>query len=209
MEIVPAILTKDKNEFSDMFEMSEQFANMVQVDIMDGKFVPSESIKQEDLKGHKASKFVEAHLMVIDPLEWIDAFYEFGAKRIIFHLEVPGNKEKIIQKIRSRGLGVGIAVNPDTKIEDISNLVGNVDTVLFMSVVPGFYGSKFIPSVLDKIKEFSKIYPGKPVGIDGGVKLSNIEQIVSFGVEFICVGSALLKSEDSSKSYSEFIQYTK
>jgi ribulose-phosphate 3-epimerase len=209
MEIVPAILTDKEQTFVDMFTRAEKYANMVQIDIMDGEFVSSKSITRQDLKGKKSSGFTEAHLMVQDPLEWIEPFKEFGAGRIIFHYEINKDKEPVIEAIKSKGLSAGMAVNPYTEIKDFLHLVKSLDMILFMSVVPGFYGAKFIPSVLTKIREFKELFPDKPIGIDGGVKLENLKEIASCGINFICVGSAILKSDNPASKYKEFTESLK
>ncbi len=201
MKVVPAILTDDRQAFKDMLETAEAFAEHIQVDIMDGRFVPSKSITIEDLKDIKCRRFTEAHLMVEDPLLWIDAFKETGVKRIIFHFEIDRDKSAVISRIRKEGLSVGIAVNPDTPISEIFSLSDKTDMVLFMSVIPGFYGAEFIPEVLNKAREFKKLLPGKPVGIDGGIKPGNFQQAVSSGIDFICVGSAIFRAEDPASAY--------
>ena len=98
-------------------------------------------------------------------------------------------------------MGIGLAVNPYTPIADISPLADELDCVLFMAVHPGFYGSKFIREVLDKIAEFRHIYPDIEIGIDGGVKEDNIAGIAISGVNYICVGSAIFLQENPVESY--------
>ncbi len=203
--IVPALLTNDKNELTQMLDVCSKFADFVQIDIMDGKFVPSRSLDKDEIRKLRSSLRCEAHLMVNNPLEWLDAFKDFGAERIIFHFEIEDEKEHIIEEIRKKGFGVGLAVNPSTSLDEFESLVSKVDLILFMSVVPGFYGSKFIPSVLDKIRKFRRIYPHKKTGIDGGVKLDNVRIIKDTGVDCICVGSAILKSTSPYKAYERFL----
>jgi ribulose-phosphate 3-epimerase len=96
---------------------------------------------------------------------------------------------------------VGLAVNPKTTIKDFAPLVKQIDSVLFLSVEPGFYGAKFIPEVLSKIVEFRKVYPKMATGIDGGVKEENIKEIVYTGVNAICVGSAIFNKPDPAAAY--------
>jgi ribulose-phosphate 3-epimerase len=103
----------------------------------------------------------------------------------------------------------GIAINPETPISAIRPLVNQVDSVLFLSVNPGFYGAKFIPEVLDKIIEFRKIYPKKETGIDGGIKESNIAQAAKSGVDVICVGSAIFIQPDPAASYRHLTELAK
>ena len=206
MKIVPAVLTDNRDKFISLLKAADGFAEQVQIDIMDGKLVPSSSVSKQDLKGVKLSSYAEAHLMVEDPLSWLDAFEEMGAKRIIFHFEIKENRQEVISRIRGRNLEVGLAVNPPTQIEEFKDLVESVDMVLFMAVHPGFYGAKFVPEVVDKIKEFKRIYPDKPIGIDGGVKLDNAKEISSLGLDFICVGSAIFNAPDPAQSYRDFVQ---
>lgn len=201
--VVPAILTDKKKELLDMVNNCSKFCNYVQIDIMDGKFVPSTSISTEDLKGVRFSVKSEAHLMVNEPLKWLEAFKTAGSHRIIYHFEIQKDHLGIIDVIKTQGLEVGLAINPSTTIKDFNFLVDKIDCVLFMSVVPGFYGSKFIPEVLDKIKEFKKMYPAKCTGIDGGIKTDNIMAVAQSGVDYVCVGSAILKAASPKEAYSE------
>ncbi|MFH1768189.1 MAG: ribulose-phosphate 3-epimerase [Candidatus Omnitrophota bacterium] len=203
--IIPAILTDDKDEFVKMLSVCKKFAPYLQIDVMDGQFVPSCSVDMKSLVGLKSPLGCEAHLMVNDPLPWIDVFKEFGAERIIFHYEIVFDRERVINRIRQKGLSAGLAVNPDSKIEDFRYLIDKIDLVLFMSVVPGFYGAKFIPSVLDKIKEFKRLYPAKKTAIDGGIKIDNVKEVFDIGIDHICVGSAVLKAVSPQDAYKQFL----
>jgi ribulose-phosphate 3-epimerase len=199
--VVPAILTNKREELLKMVDDCSKFCSYIQIDIMDGKFVPSKSISVDCIRDIRFPVKSEAHLMVEEPLEWLEAFKAAGSSRIIFHFEIQKEHLKIINAIRKQNLEVGIAINPSTRINDFSFLVDKVDCVLFMSVVPGFYGSKFIPEVLDKIKEFKKLHPDKCAGIDGGVKTDNIIAVAQSNVDYICVGSAILKAADPKNAY--------
>jgi len=203
--IVPAILTSDKSTFQNMLELTSRFCDYVQVDIMDGRFVPSQSITPEDIAGCRSLVFTEAHLMVEDPLKWIEPVKKFGAKAIIFHVEIIKDIDKIISVIKEQGMLAGLAINPDTPISKLDEFIDKIDLALFMSVVPGFYGSEFIPSVLGKIKSFREKFP-KPIGIDGGVKISNLKEVALSGADNICVGSAVLKAENPALAYRELSQ---
>lgn len=206
MKVVPALLTSSKDEFVKMLDVCQGFTDYVQVDIMDGEFVPSKSITVSELSECKSPIKAEAHLMVEDPIQWIVPFKQFGADRVIFHYEMKNkNHLEVIKTIREAGLSVGLAVNPQTEIEDFKELVGQLDMVLFMSVVPGFYGSKFIPEVLDKIRMFKSLFPHVIAAIDGGVKLDNTKEIVQSGIDYLCVGSALLKATPPKDAYTQFM----
>ncbi len=211
MKIVPAILTSNISEFLEMLRKAEEFSPYNQIDIMDGRFVPSVSITISQLEtlNYKVKSFIEAHLMVEEPLNWLRPFYEFGAKRIIFHFEIRRDKEEVIREIRKVGLSVGLAVNPSTEVGDFSYLVDKVDLVLFMSVTPGFYGSKFIPFTLDKIREFKRFWPDKPIGIDGGINFSTIKEVFPLKIDSICVGSAIFKSKSPKESYERLSSFLK
>ncbi len=207
MKVVPALLTSDKAEFVKMLEICHGFTDYVQVDIMDGEFVPSKSITRDELGQCVSPVKAEAHLMVEDPVPWIEPFKRFGADRIIFHYEMKNkNHLEVIEKIRQAGLGAGLAVNPDTHISDFEPLVSRLDMILFMSVIPGFYGSAFIPAVLDKIRAFKNKYPDVIASIDGGVKLDNAQMIAACGIDYLCVGSALMKADPPANAYQIFMQ---
>ncbi|MCK4810324.1 MAG: ribulose-phosphate 3-epimerase [Candidatus Omnitrophica bacterium] len=204
MRIIPAILTKNKEELLGMLTLCRKFTNYVQIDIMDGKFVPSKSISSQELAEIDFPINSEAHLMVVDPCFWLDSFKKFGSERIIYHYEIDKDHEKIISQIKKNGFSPGLAINPSTKINEFKALVDKVDVVLFMSVIPGFYGSEFIPAVLEKIKKFKDLFPNKRIGIDGGIKLDNLKMAVDLGIDDICVGSAILKTDDPEKSCDFF-----
>ncbi|UCD15995.1 MAG: ribulose-phosphate 3-epimerase [Candidatus Omnitrophota bacterium] len=204
--IVPAILTDRREVFLDMLDRCAGFTDYVQIDIMDGEFVPSKSIGVSDLEAVKSPVGSEAHLMVNAPLKWVDAFKRFGSRRIIFHFEIKGDHLKVIDKIRSEGMGPALAVNPLTKLDDFKFLVDKIDSVLFMSVNPGFYGAAFIPEVLEKIREFKRVFPEKEAGIDGGIKLSNVKDVLSSGLDYICVGSAIFNDGNPGKVYEQFLR---
>jgi len=204
--IIPALLTSKREELIQMVNICAEFTDYVQIDIMDGEFVPSRSVTSQDLAGWKSPVRCEAHLMVSDPSSWLESFQALGADRVIYHFEIKKDHKKIIAKIREMGMGVGIAVNPSTEIDDFQYLAGELDTVLFMSVNPGFYGAPFIPQVLEKIRNFKNKYPQKQIGIDGGIKQDNLLQVKGAGLDYVCVGSAILKSDDPAKSFGEFVK---
>lgn len=203
-DIVPAILTNNPKDMQEMLINCKDFTDYVQIDIMDGKFVASNSLSAQELSQIKVSINNEAHLMVEDPLSWVEVFKKLGTRRIIFHVEIKRDLAKIIDAIHANKLEAGIALNPGTRIEDIEYLINKIDAILFMSVNPGFYGAPFIPEVLTKIKKFKQAYPKIITGIDGGVKADNIKEISLTGVDFICIGSAILKAQSPKDAYRNF-----
>ncbi len=201
IRIVPAILTDDPRALETMVRQTEEFTSYAQFDVMDGQFVPSRSVTCEQIARLKTKLTWEAHLMVLHPETCLEDFRRAGAQTIVFHYEATPSPAEVIKLVKNLGMGVGLAVNPKTPISAILPLADELDSVLFLSVNPGFYGSKFIPEVLDKIVAFHKARPDLETGIDGGIKESNIIQITRSGVDFICVGSAIFMQPQSGESF--------
>jgi ribulose-phosphate 3-epimerase len=201
IRIVPTILTDDPATLEKLVGQAEGFTDSAQVDIMDGKFVPSNSVSCSQVAAVKIKIAWEAHLMVLHPENCVADFHRAGAKKITFHYEATPSPGKIIKLIRGLGLKVGLAINPETPISTFTPLVKDVDSVLFLAVHPGFYGAAFLPEVLDKIKAFRSDYPDTETGIDGGVKEDNIVKIARSGVDVIYIGSALFHQPRPAEAY--------
>lgn len=204
--VVPALLSSEKKKMQEMLDSCSQFAELIQIDIMDGRFVPSKSISQEELKELKTNIDNELHLMVCDPFSWIKPACKLNSKRIIFHLEAEGDPEELINQIKKNNMEAGVCLNPETGIEKIEPLADKIDLVLFMSVNPGFYGAPFIPEVLEKIRKFKKKWPDIKSAIDGGVKEDNFELIKNTGLDQICIGSAILKQKNPKQAFDRFMR---
>jgi len=138
---------------------------------------------------------------VVHPEDHVEDFQRVGAHRITFHYEATERPQQVISQIRNLGLEVGLAVNPETPVSAVIPLADLVDSILFLSVHPGFYGAKFLPGVLDKIKEFRTIRLNQEIGIDGGIKENNIVQIAKSGVDSIHVGSAIFLQPNPGESF--------
>jgi ribulose-phosphate 3-epimerase len=201
IRIIPAILTDNPVELEKLVRQAERFTDYAQVDIMDGNFVPSNSVTCPQVAALNTKLKWEAHLMVLHLEDCVAEFKQAGARKIVFHFEATPEPGKIIKMIRGLGVKVGLAVNPETSVEKIAPFINEVDSILFMAVHPGFYGAKFLPEVLDKIEAFRKAYPGMNIGIDGGVKEDNIVKIARSGVDDICIGSALFRQPDPAAVY--------
>ncbi len=199
--VVPAILTDNPKALETMVRQVETFTNRVQFDIMDGQFVPTRSITYEHLANLPMKLSWEAHLMVLNPEEYLKGFKKAGAKKVVFHYEATHSPRGVISLARRLGLEVGLALNPDTPISAIIPLVSRVDSVLFLSVYPGSYGKEFIPEVLAKMVEFGTTCPGVEIGIDGGIKEGNIAEVAQAGADVIYVGSAIFAQEEPGNSY--------
>lgn len=201
MKIIPAILTEDLEDLELKIRQSESFVEIVQIDIMDGKFVPSKSITAQDLAKIKTHLFLEAHLMVEHPFKEITPFKEAGVKRIIFHFESKDEPQEVMREIKQQGLEVGLAINPETSVKEVKPLLKDVKVLLLLAVNPGFYGSKFIPEVLDKSRMLAPNERYYVIALDGGVKLDNIVEIKNAGVEVACVGSGIFGRGNPKDNY--------
>jgi ribulose-phosphate 3-epimerase len=201
IKIVPAILTDDTDALISMVNQAKSFTDWVQIDIMDGQFVPSLSITPEELANIKPDISWEAHLMVNEPGKVLHLFKNAGAKRILFHYEATEDHAGVINTARALQLEVGIAINPQTQVDVLDTLAGSIDSVLFMTVNPGYYGAKFIPEVLDKVRKFRARWNKMEIGIDGGAKEENLKLIIESGANSICVGSAIFLSSNPPESY--------
>jgi len=199
--VIPSILTDDVTNLAKIALQAEGFADYVQFDIMDGEFVPSHSIVASDISNLHTKLNWEAHLMVLRPENYLGNFKRAGAKKIVFHYEATASPAEIISKIHKLGMKAGLAINPGTPLNSIGQFTSSVDSVLFLAVYPGFYGSPFIPEVLDKVTEFQRLYPNLETGLDGGVKEDNIAQIAKTGIKAIYVGSAIFLQKNPTASY--------
>ncbi len=205
IRLVPAILTEDPKILETMIRLAETFTDYAQVDVMDGQFVPSRSISWADMEGLPVKLRWEVHLMVQHPEEYLAGFRRAGAQRAIFHYEAGQPPQKVIAAARTLGLEAGLAVNPETPVSAILSLVDELDSVLFLSVNPGFYGSQFIPEVMAKVAELRRIRPEIEIGVDGGIKEANISQVAKSGVNLIYVGSAVFLQPQPAESYRRLL----
>ena len=172
-----------------------------QVDIMDGQFVSSKSVGWQEVKAAKLPFDWEVHLMVREPETYFSGFKSARARRVIFHFEAAADPYAVIASARKLDLDVGMALNPDTTVSDAAGCLPLLDSVLIMSVIPGFYGAKFIPGVLDKVGQIRALAPEISIGVDGGIKEANIIEVAASGVDDICVGSAIFLGADPAASY--------
>ena len=194
--IIPAILTGDPAELKEKLTLLKDHANWVQIDIMDGKFVPNTSVSLFEL-GEAYKYFnLEFHLMVEEPEKYFKDCDEMGAKRVIFHCEATGDLKGVIEKSRQYQFHIGAALNPATPVSKLAPYIEKLDAVLLMSVNPGFQAQEFIPDVLKKIVEIRRLKPDILIGLDGGINAGNIKEVFEAGADYASVGSAIMKSSD-------------
>ncbi|MFC1668659.1 ribulose-phosphate 3-epimerase [Chlamydiota bacterium] len=201
MQVVPAVLTEKKDDLKTMVNGAETYTNYIQIDIMDGIFVPSKSITARELHELNSSINWEMHLMIQDPEKTINEFIQKPVRQIIFHIEATNCVSTLFDILEKASIRKGLAINPDSDISLLEPFLKTVDAVLFLTVYPGFYGRPMVPHVLQKAKQFKRDNPHLSVGVDGGIKEDNLHKISETGVDFVCVGSAIFKSDNPAESF--------
>ena len=200
IEIVPAILVKNKQELNERMKEVEPYVNRVQIDIMDGKFVPNKTIQPEDLKDFKTDLMKEAHLMVEDNERYVEDFLNLDFDMIIVHYESCKDIPTIIKKVKDRGKKIALSINPPTPLSAIKDYLDDLDMVLIMTVNPGFSGQGFIPEVLSKIRELRDMRKELDIEVDGGIKLGTVKLVSEAGANIFVSCSAIFKQEDKKKA---------
>ena len=188
-----------------MLLAEEAGAESFHFDIMDGHFVPNISYGADLVSGLRkdSQAFFDVHLMVDNPDFYFPIFKKAGADRISFHVEATAHVDRALQAIKELGMEAGLVLNPATPLLFLEEILPSCSYVLLMSVNPGFGGQKFIPYTLDKVKRLRKMAEERGVdleiGIDGGVSVSNIQEIVEMGANFIVAGSSVFSKKDEIK----------
>lgn len=200
MKIAPSILTADFSILEKELK-SISDADLIHVDIMDGNFVPNISFGPyiSSIISKKTNLFLDFHLMVMDPLKWIDKFSFHNTNNITIHYE-SNDIDLALNKIRENNIKCGLSIKPNTKVLDIEKYLNFIDVVLVMSVEPGFGGQKFIENSIDKIKELVNIRNNINnkfiIQVDGGVNGENIEKLYNAGCDIVVIGSYLFNMLD-------------
>lgn len=176
-------------------------AKYLHVDVMDGIFVPSISFGMGVISSIRKSSdlFFDVHLMITDPIRYIDEFVKSGADGITIHLESGENIEQVLMKIQQFGVRVGLSIKPDTPVEAVIPYLHLVDMILIMSVEPGFGGQGYLPESTAKIKAMKKLIEKSEkvidIEVDGGITLDNVEMVLDAGANVIVAGTAVFQGD--------------
>lgn len=211
----PSILAADfKVLGQEMKKTEENGAAYIHFDVMDGMFVPSISFGMPVLASiHDATEqFMDAHLMVQEPIRYVEAFQKAGADYVTVHLEACEDVKTTLDKIHACGMKAGLAVNPETDVKELVPYMEDVEMILIMSVQPGFGGQKFIPESLDKICEVRAMLNEKnletDIQVDGGIYVENVREVLDAGANVIVAGSAVFRG-DAGENTAKFMEILK
>lgn len=208
-QIIPAILTDDLNKLQQQLQKAGQFAKTVQIDFMDGEFVPFTSVTLEGFKEINIPKNLklEAHLMVKRPEEYFVDLKQLGFQHVIFHFEAVDRFELEEYSDYARKIGlsdVDLALKPETSLDLVEPYLKHFKHLLFLGVTPGQQGQEFQVEVLEKMRRFRQNHPGFAFAVDGGIKLTNIKEILTVGPNRFIIGSAIWESASPVEAYQLF-----
>ncbi len=197
--IIPSIIARSQDELNKRIKKVENLSPWLQLDIMDGSFVPNHSLDFNFALPKISCKF-EAHLMIQNPDSWITQNMK-KVNTIIIHYESCKNPQRIIQFVKENDRRIGIAINPQTPLENITKYINDIDLVLIMTVHPGFYGSKFMANALQKVIALRKLKPHLDIEVDGGITYLTIERALESGANRFVCGSYLMNSDNIQQDF--------
>lgn len=201
--ITPSILSADLGNLQKEIKSIEKYADWIQVDVMDGHFVPNLSFGAPVVACINTKLPIDVHLMVSNPADRVTEFLKAGASHITFHAEAvkkTADRKAIIRAIRKGGATAGIAINPATSLKAVEDVVREVDMVLVMSVAPGFGGQKFIKGVLPKVIALRARFPKLMIQVDGGVDETTAGLCIFSGADNLVAGNAIFGVRDRKKA---------
>ena len=212
-KLSPSILSADFSNLQlALDQCAEGGAHWIHIDVMDNQFVPNLTIGPPVVKSlrKKTQKFLDVHMMVVEPEKLVEPFAKAGADMITFHIEATNNPLSVIDLIKSTGSKVGISLKPSTPISELEPFFDKIDLILVMSVEPGFGGQGYIDSSTNRIKEIKHklteqcLQDRVLIEVDGGIKLHNAKEVVGAGADVLVAGSAIFGTDDPAKTIKEF-----
>ena len=202
VSIAPSMLGADFGRMRDAAELVAPHSSYIHMDVMDGHFVPNLTMGVDLVKALNGIAPLDVHLMITDPVDFIDDFYDAGAEIISVHVEANNPREALV-KINEKNIKSGIAFNPSTPKEKIIPYLDIADMILVMSVEPGYCGQSFHENAIDRVKYFKTNYPNKIIEVDGGVSTQNSAILGKNGADILVAGSAIFKSNDPIQTIAE------
>ena len=211
-KLAPSVLSADFGNLRGAMDICRKGgAHWIHIDVMDNQFVPNLTIGPPVVKSLRkyTDKFLDVHMMVINPEKLVEPFARAGADGITFHVEATENPNKVIDLIRSTGKQVGISLKPGTSLTTIEPYLEKVDLVLIMSVEPGFGGQGYLSDSSERIKQLKSrlnemCLDRVIIEVDGGVKLNNMKEIVEAGADVLVAGSAVFGEQDPVQTIKDF-----
>lgn len=201
-QLAPSILAANFNRLGQQIaEVEKAGCKWVHIDVMDGKFVPSISLGMPVIASirKESNLFFDVHLMIEEPSRYIEEFAKAGADMIVVHAEACQDLPAVIEQIKASGCEVGVSIKPATAIDCLDDVLDKLDMILLMSVEPGFGGQSYIESSTEKIRTLKAILDGRglstDIEVDGGIYLSNIDEVLDAGANIIVAGSAVFKGD--------------
>ena len=202
MKVSPSLLSADfANLGRDVEMLNNSRADYIHIDVMDGVFVPNISFGFPVLKSiqNLVTKPLDVHLMIVEPERWVRQVRDTGAEIMKVHFEACRHLHRTVQEIHDAGMKAGVTLNPATPVEMLTDIIGDVDMVLLMSVNPGFGGQKFIPQILNKLMRLRRLIADSgskaEIEIDGGVNLTTGRELAAAGADILVAGSYVFNAE--------------
>ncbi len=212
-KLAPSILSADFSDLKSALNQCESGgAHWIHIDVMDNQFVPNLTIGPPVVKSlrPKTNKFLDVHMMVINPENLVESFAKAGADMITFHVEATNDVQSVIDLIKATGTQVGLSIKPSTELSEIEPFYDKLDLILVMSVEPGFGGQGYIESSTDRVKKIKArlkelcLQDRVLIEVDGGIKLHNAKKVIDAGADVLVAGSAVFGTNDPAQTIKDF-----